>query len=293
MPGSPFGLRFQLLPSAADRVLLAGSIVGSRNGNGLFTIPEVTAFFDSVRVPLPSNIHREFARLVEREHVRKLQERWAVTPTGADKIASELADLNAAALEAHVRGTPGSELLHQRHLVIPPSLAPPKWLPAIERLLRDHPFETNVFLITRFPLSPDDTRYLDPIRNLIEPFRLALRDHGLTLHVASDRQLDDDLLGNVAAHMWACQYAIGILEDRVGRGLNYNVMTEIGAMLMTGRRCALLKDGTVPILPTDVVGQIYKAVDLEDASACLQSVHLWAAEDLGLSRCRNCPPLSI
>jgi hypothetical protein len=34
----------------------------------------------------------------------------------------------------------------------------------------------------------------------------------LNLHLASDRQLDDDLLGNVAAYMWACQFGIGILE---------------------------------------------------------------------------------
>jgi hypothetical protein len=96
--------------------------------------------------------------------------------------------------------------------VIPAELAPPKWLNSIERLTQRFPFETNVFLMTRFPQDDTDTRYLDPIRPAIDVIREALRSHGLNLHLASDRQLDDDLLGNVAAYMWACQFGIGILE---------------------------------------------------------------------------------
>ena len=46
--------------------------------------------------------------------------------------------------------------------------------------------------------------------------------HGVKEHLASDRQLEDDLLGNVAADLWACKYGIGLVQDRVGRGLTYN-----------------------------------------------------------------------
>jgi hypothetical protein len=65
---------------------------------------------------------------------------------------------------------------------------------------------------------------------------------------------------------------------------------EVGAMLMTGRRCALLKDKDTPNLPTDFVGQIYKSVDFDDLAKVAEEVHLWAAEDLGLGRCEHCPP---
>jgi len=142
--------------------------------------------------------------------------------------------------------------------------------------------------MTRFPEGASDTHYLDPIKDVIPLLRDALSAHGLTLHVASDRQLDDDLLGNVAAHMWACNYGIGILEDRIDRGLNYNVMTEIGAMLMTGRRCALMKDTTVPKLPTDLAGQIFKSVNLQATDDVIAAAHQWASKDLGLGDCRNC-----
>jgi hypothetical protein len=286
----PFPFAFQTLGKAIDQVLLAASILGMRNGNGLFNPPSLLQFFDALRVPRPTNIHRDLKDL-ERDHLlRRIGRLWAVTPVGRRSVEEELQLFDLAELDAYLKGTPGSFLGNERHVVIPPELAPPKWIPAIERLLQKFPFETNVFLITRFPQSESDTTYLDPLRSAIPAIENTLHPHGLTLHLASERQLDDDLLGNVAAHMWACQFGIGILEDRVGRGLNYNVMTEIGAMLMTGRRCALMKDKTSPTtLPTDVIGQIYKPIDLDDIASLSSIIHRWASEDLALGRCNSCP----
>ena len=93
----------------------------------------------------------------------------------------------------------------------------------------------------------------------------------------------DDLFGNVAAHMWVSKYGIGLLEDRIGRGINYNVMTELGAMLMTGRRCALLKDRTAPALPSDLGGHVYKSVDFDDESGGADVVRAWVRADLRLT----------
>lgn len=248
----------------------------------------VLDFFDALRVPRPANIHRDLGLLESNRFVRRVHSSWSVTPLGRNMVQDHLQSFNLAELNAYLEGTPGSFLGNERHAVIPAELAPPKWLRAIERLIQVFPFETNVFLMTRFPTDAADTAYLDPIRPAIPVVRDALKSHGLTLHLASERQLDDDVLGNVAAYMWACQFGIGILEDRMERGLNYNVMTEIGAMLMTGRRCALLKDKTSPSLPTDIIGQIYKPIDLDDITSLMATVHGWAADDLGLGKCANC-----
>ncbi len=97
------------------------------------------------------------------------------------------------------------------------------------------------------------------------------------------------LLGNVVAHMWACPYGIVIVENRTGDGLNSNVAIELGGILMTGRRCVILKDRTVSKLPTDLVGQIYKSVDLDKVDEVIAAAHTWVSEDLGLGRCANCP----
>lgn len=283
-----FPFVFQTFGKAVDRVLLAGAIVGMRNGDGLFKPPDVLSFFDALRVPRPANIHRDLGLLETENYMRRVGAQWSVTPLGRNIVQEHLQNFSEAELKAYVQGTPGSFLGNQRHPVIPAELAPPKWLNAIERLTQRFPFETNVFLMTRFPQDDTDTRYLDPIRPAIDVIREALKPHGLNLHLASDRQLDDDLLGNVAAYMWACQFGIGILEDRLKRGLNYNVLTEIGAMLMTGRRCALLKDKTSPALPTDLIGQIYKSIDVDDTTSLGKKIHEWAAEDLNLGKCPNC-----
>jgi hypothetical protein len=278
---------FQTFGKTVDRVLLASAIVGMRNGDGLFKPPAILAFFDALRVPRPANIHRDLGLLEAANYVRRLGSTWSVTPVGRNVVQEQLQNLDEAQLNAYLQGTTGSLLANERHLVIPAELAPPKWLPAIERLTHKFPFETNVFLMTRFPQHY--TSFPDPVQPVIPAIRDTLKSHGLNLHLASDRQLDDELLGNVAAYMWACQFGIGILEDRMGRGLNYNVITELGAMLMTGRRCALLKDTTSPDFPTDLIGLIYKSIDLDDTRSVTARVHAWAADDLNLGRCSACP----
>jgi hypothetical protein len=82
---------------------------------------------------------------------------------------------------------------------------------------------------------------------------------------------------------------IAFFEDLVGRGLNYNLTIEVGAMLLAGRRTALLRDTSVAGMPTDLVGQIYKRVDMNDRDAVGSAVHSWISADLEFVRCTSCP----
>jgi len=189
-------------------------------------------------------------------------------------------------------GFPGVDFATARHLVIPPAFAPIRWQLGIGRLLERFPFETNVFCMTRFPRSENGDEP-DPLVKTIELLRAIVGAHGLTLHLASDRQIDDDLLGNVGAYMWACQYGIGLLENRNGSaGLNSNMLIELGSMLVTGRRCAILKDHNSPSPPTDLSGQIYKSVNFQHPGTVAAAVHLWLSEDLALGQCPDCTPVT-
>jgi len=196
--------------------------------------------------------------------------------------------VDVVAVLAELTATSGAELGRTLHTVIPPALAPVKWQAPIQRMLSDFDFDTNVFCMTRFPIDESDTEYLDPVADVIPIAREVLRLHGLTLHVASDRQLDDDLYGNIAAHMWACRYGIGLFEDRMGRGLNENMIIEVGSMVITGRRCALLKDTTIVRMPTDFVGHIYKPVDFLKTDEIADELHKWAYHDLARGPCEVC-----
>src|SRR5215204_3697288 len=148
---------FQTFGAAADRVLLAAAIVGLRNGDGLVKATQLIAFFDALRVPRPANIHRDLTALEGKKFLRRIGSLWSVTPVGKREVQEHLELFDSAELHAYLAGTPGSLLGNEKHVVIPAELAPTKWLPSIERLLQSFPFETNVFLMTRFPENSADT----------------------------------------------------------------------------------------------------------------------------------------
>jgi hypothetical protein len=286
-----FGLRIQELPRVNDRVLALGLLAGRRLGTDWFAPADVAALFELLRLPPPAHVGRSLAQLRAVALVihDRTKQSWSVTPVGERKVSSLLGDIDYARISVELAMHPGAQFAQTMHPVIDPSFAPPRWVPGILRLLDRYPFETNVFCMTRFPSSQTNSSYIDPVEPVLDVVRGIMGNHGLNLHLASDRQLDDELFGNVGAYMWACQYGIGLLEDRGGRGLNYNVVIEVGAMLMTGRRCALLKDRTAPSLPTDLSGQIYKSVDFDDLVSVSEQAHRWVAEDLCLGRCDDCP----
>jgi len=246
-----------------------------------------------LRLPAVSNLPRDLAQLVDEDQIRRRgapKGGWSLTPSGRVRVRELMGELDPTEVQIALTTAGGALLGDVVQTLLDPALAPRKWSASIKRLLDNYPFENNVFCITRFPSDPKDTKFLDPIRDVIEATRAALGSHNLHLHLASDRVLDDDLFANVAAHMWACKYGIGLFEDRAGKDrLNYNVVIEVGSMLMTGRRCALLKDKGSPAMPTDFVGHIYKEVDFADLDEVAKKVHTWAADDLGLGRCHSCP----
>jgi hypothetical protein len=199
-----------------------------------------------------------------------------------------MSDIDLAALSAEA-ATTTTLLGHVEHTIIPPTLAPPHLIVGLRKFLEDHPFERNVFGMTRFPENNGGADALDPVREALDIAREACHLHGLEFHLASDRAIDDDLWANVAAHMWACRYGLAFFEDRMKSGLNYNLTIEVGSMLMAGRRCALLKDRSIKKMPTDLVGRIYKDVDLAKSQNVTCAIHEWLRDDLALGKCPQCP----
>jgi hypothetical protein len=132
--------------------------------------------------------------------------------------------------------------------------------------------------MTRFPDAK--AGMADPIGRAVAITKEVCAEFGLEFHLASDRAISDDLWTNVTAHMWACRYGVAFFEDRVARGLNHNLLIEVGAMIMAGRRCALLKDGSIAGLPTDFVGLIYKSVDLSAEDTVAAAVRAWLKDDI-------------
>ena len=200
---------------------------------------------------------------------------------------TELIGEDAAALLAE--SLPGgADLGHFRHPLIPSSLAPPQLVRPVAEFAKTSPPAGHVFGMMRFPDDDEKPDGPDPVAAALKATDTALDRHGLRFLLASQRALVDDLWGNVAAHMWASNFGVAFFEDRRSRGMNYNLVIEVGAMLMAGRRCLLLKDTSIKRMPTDLVGFIYKSVDLDDPATVTRAAHEWAREDLALGRCKGC-----
>ena len=230
------GARVQSL-EVSDQVLLLGRLVQSRGEPAVFSPSDVELLFDEVGLPRPSKISNPLRALEKLGLLTRMKNQrgvWKVTPLGLSHANSLATDLDLAALMAEASQPTAATLGATAHPVIPPSLAPPSLVGPLHDFLSEHPFERNVFGMTRFPSTGDGNE--DPLGRALEQAAVACRQHGLLLHLASNRNIVDDLWANVAAHMWGCRYGVAFFEARSDQGLNYNLNIEVGSCLALGRR---------------------------------------------------------
>jgi hypothetical protein len=273
-----------------DQALVLASIAQGRSDDGTFAPSDIADLFVDCALPPPARISNTISGLERRGQVTRgpLRATWKLTPIGRLAANDLLSEMDLVALAAEAAAPGASSLGHAQHAVISPSMAPPGLIVQLTSFLAAHPFERNVFGMTRFP-DESDKSIPDPVAPALEIAREVCELHGLEFHLASDRAIDDDLWTNIAAHMWGSRYGIAFFENRRGKGVNYNLTIEVGSMLMAGRRCALLKDRTIPKLPTDLVGRIYKPIDLDEVPTVSAALHTWARDDLTLGPCASCP----
>lgn len=279
----PVALRLQRLDLQAQSLVLA-ALAADRDENNIVKPSTVTALFNDFALPAPAKIGNVFTALKGKKFVTPAPGHgsYKVTPLGREAVAEKMSDLDLVALVAEGATTNAPVLGQTQTALVPYTLAPPALVQPLRGFLADHPFDGNVFGMTRFPDAKAGTA--DPVGRALAVAREVCKEHGLEFHLASDRAIVDDVWANVMAHMWGSRYGIGFFEDRVERGLNYNLVTEVGAMLMSGRRVALLKDGSIEKMPTDFVGMIYKSVDLSDEGAARVLVTNWLKDDLRIGK---------
>jgi hypothetical protein len=287
----PVGVRVQGL-AINDQVLALARLAETRSDSGDFTPKAVDSLFQELRLPGPAKAHNNLVALEKLKVVRRGTGLglWRVTPKGKATSEALVSGMDLAALQAEAV-TAGARLGGAAHPVILPEFgAPPELVPILRDFLAEHDFSRNVFGMTRFPNDGSDAPP-DPIKGALDVARKVCDAHSLEFHLASDGQLHDDLWTNVAAYMWASRYGIAFVEDLADppKGLNYNLTAEVGSMLITGRRCCLLKDPSVESLPTDFVGRIRTDVDLAKPKQVAKALHVWIRDTLRLGSCPGCP----
>jgi hypothetical protein len=267
-------------------------LVEARSDTGDFTGSGIDELFHELRLPAPSKVSNVLAQLERKALIRRGRDRglWRVTPEGQAAVEEIMTGVELATLAAEA-SVGGTQLGGAQHAVILPEMgAPPGLLPVLRTFLQEHPFDTNVFGMTRFPDEERDED-IDPVGPALDVAREVCAAHGLEFHLASDRAMDDDLWTNIAAHMWASKYGIAFFEDMAEpkRGINYNLTIEVGGMLVAGRRTAMLKDESIATMPTDLVGKIYKPIKITKPVTVAKVLHKWIRDDLNLGACAKCP----
>jgi hypothetical protein len=120
-------------------------------------------------------------QLEDRGYVSRMRDSrgsWRLTPAGRDRSVELISDIDIAALMTEAATERPPLFGRTARTPIPPSLAPPELLSPLRSFLEDHPFDANIFGVTRFP---DEQNEADP-DPLIETLN-AIRDtcviHGL------------------------------------------------------------------------------------------------------------------
>lgn len=127
--------------------------------------------------------------------------------------------------------------------------------PFLRNLLADHsPIERNIFLIMRFKEE-------EPFQEIVAAIQGACAIHGLNVLRADNKAYTDDLWDNVMTYAYGSFAAIAVFDQINYRKFNPNVSLEVGFMLAQCKRVLLLKDKSIPVMPTDIIGKIYREFD--------------------------------
>ncbi len=272
--------QIQSFGSLNDQTLVVLHIATFRSDNKSASPSEILRTFIDLSIPPPKNVSQHLAALAKQKFILAPSTgRWRVSQVGAERIRQLTGGVSESLITATLASPDDATIADAPHSLLPWEVAPVPFRASIGRFLEGRQFERNVFGISR---SPRKDKPSDVIAETLEVCRTTCADLGLDFHLASDRVVEEMLFSNIVAAMWACRYGIAIIEDTVEEGVNANVILEVGAMLITGRPCLLLKDVSVKKPPSDLVAHLYDEVDISQASSLDDAIRRWAKHRLGI-----------
>lgn len=134
---------------------------------------------------------------------------------------------------------------------------PPAIAESIRRFRTDHPRPEKVaFLMMRFGRTRMHKVIAAAVRSTLAAYELgALR--------ADDKEYHEDLYYNVATYMHGCSFGIAVFERLESDDFNPNVSLEVGYLRALRKPVCLLKDRTLNLLPSDLLGKLYCEFDAQ------------------------------
>ena len=143
----------------------------------------------------------------------------------------------------------------------------------LRQFCQDHPiFEQNVFLIMRFQQQ-------QPFPDIVQAICNECAKWNLNVLRTDDKEYTDDLWDNVMTYLYGCKSAIAVFDQINYREFNPNVALEVGFLLAQRKRVLLLKDLSITVMPTDIVGKIYRSFNTYDPQGTIpQQIEKWVTD---------------
>lgn len=144
-----------------------------------------------------------------------------------------------------------------------PMPVPPEIQNSLRDFRLDHPDPKKVaFIMMKFGRTTAHDKIVQGIKDALAP-------HGISAVRADDRDYHTDLYPNILTYLYGCGFAVAVFERIEKDDFNPNVSLEVGYLLAMGKEICLLKDQTLPLLQTDLVGKLYRTFDPLDPVASI------------------------
>lgn len=139
------------------------------------------------------------------------------------------------------------------------------------RFFNDFPnYMNNCFLIMSF----ENSKFHTEITQLLEKH---LHKYQINLIRADYKNYSDELWRNIQTYLHGCRYAFAVFERISTEQFNPNVSLEVGYVLSMQKKICLLKERTLPKLPTDIVGRLYYEFDIQNMNQSIErAIDKWA-----------------
>jgi hypothetical protein len=133
--------------------------------------------------------------------------------------------------------------------------APRELEESLQLFRQDYPeSKQTAFIMMRF----EET---DPMEEIWEAIQDALSSMNIKALRADTTKYNPDLLNNVLTYIYGCTFGIAVFERITSDLTNPNVIFEVGYIFGIGKQVCLLKDKSLPHLPTDILGKLYEPFD--------------------------------
>lgn len=207
------------------------------------------------------------------KRTKELHRKDQVTGDVEGKLANDLGNALATAvskssgIKVGETVIPNSILLPSKYqVVLPKKLV--GYRSEIEKFLRKHPFERNVFLMMPFREATTGLR---------TRIRAVCGKYSLHLVVADEQRIiENDLNSNVLACLLSSKYGIAVFSKPESKHtFNPNVAYEIGMMHRDDKVCLILKDRQLKALPSDLISYLYVEYSPRDTQSVVSQVETW------------------